>query len=41
MRNRIRSGQPRKLTARNETYILRSVNKTQIISAKGLATSLA
>jgi len=37
----IHSGQLRKLTARNETYILHSVSKTQRISAKDLGTSLA
>jgi len=37
----IRSGQLRKLIVRNETYILHSVNKTQRISDKDLATSLA
>jgi len=37
----IRSGQLRKLTARNETYILDSVNKSQRISYKDFATSFA
>jgi len=37
----IRSDQLRKLTAQNETYILHFVNKTQRISDKDLATSLA
>jgi len=36
----IHSGQLRKLTARNETYILHSVTKTQIISVKDLVISL-
>jgi len=41
LRNRIHFEQPRKLTARNETYILHSVNVTQRNSATDLVTSLA